>query len=90
MKKNQIRLIGGLFFALLFIFNVSLVIIAVIKNDDIYVAYAILLSCFQFYIYHKSSLSKTFFKADKTEPMQTIQYQRADKPQPKYHEIYPN
>ncbi|MFD0750269.1 hypothetical protein ACFQZS_08965 [Mucilaginibacter calamicampi] len=90
MKKNQIRPLGGLYLALLFIFNISLVAIAVIKNDDIYVAYAILISCFQFYICHKSRVFRILFSVDTPESQRPMQPRDAHKKEPKYHEIHLN
>ena len=70
MKNYQIRPLGGLYFALLFVFNIALVTIAVFENNDIYVAYAILISSLQFYVYEKWKLSRFLFAAE----VQTVEH----------------
>ena len=87
MKNLQIRSLTGLIFTLLFILNVSLVVIAVVKNNDLYVAYAILLSCAQFYLYDRFKISRIFFESDVHESAQTVKYDREGKKNIKYHEI---
>lgn len=87
MKNFQIRSLIGLIFTLLLMFNIGLIVIAVIKNDDLYVAYAILLSCVQFYFYERFKISRIFFESDVRESVQTIKYCDADKKDIRYHEI---
>jgi hypothetical protein len=84
MKNFQIKSLAGL---LLFIFTITLVIIAVIKNDDLYVAYAILLSCVQFYLYKRFNISRIFFEGNVHEPVQPIKCRHIDKKGIRYHEI---
>ncbi len=90
MKNLKIRPLGGLYFALLFIFNITLVTIAVVKNDDLYVAYAILLSCSQFYIYQKCRMWRIFFAYDCHDD--TPEYHCGDEKEKfdRYYQINPN
>jgi len=90
MKNFQIRSLKGLFFSLVFIFNISLVVIAVIKNNDLYLAYAILLSCAQFYIYERFKISRIFFESDMHGNAQTVKYRDTEKRDLKYYDINAN
>jgi hypothetical protein len=90
MKNFQIRSLAGPCFALLFVFNISLVTIAVIKNDDLYVAYAIVLSCVQFYLYERFKVSRIFFEGDMHDTAQTEKHGHADKKAINYYDINPN
>ena len=90
MKNFQIRSSAGLYFALLFVFNIGLVAIAVIKNDDLYVAYAIVLSCVQFYLYERFRISRIFFEGDVHDTAQTVKYGRQEKKAASYYDINPN
>ncbi len=85
MKNLSIRSLKDLIFTLLFIFNVCLVVIAVIKNDDLYIAYAILLSCAQFYLYEKFKSSRIFFTCDTHEFAHTDEYAHGKRM--KYYDI---
>ena len=87
MKNLPIRPLVGLSFALLFVFNICLVITAIIKSDDLYVAYAILLSCAQFYFYEKFKVSRIFFECDTHEPAHTENHAHVDKKGIKYYEV---
>lgn len=87
MKNFQFRSLTGLIFALLFISNISLVVIAVINSNDLYAAYAILLSCAQFYLYRKFKILRIFFECDVHQPVQASNYGRADKKSIKRYEI---
>nr|WP_294790276.1 hypothetical protein [uncultured Mucilaginibacter sp.] len=88
MKNSQNRSLAGLIFILLFIFNVSLVVIAVLKNDDLYIAYAILMSYVQFYLYHKFKISRFFFECDVDGSSQTIKH--PDEKGGRYYDVNPN
>jgi hypothetical protein len=90
MKNFQIRSLTGLSFALLFIFNICLIITAVIKSDDLYVAYAILLSCAQFYLYEKFKMYRILFECDTHEYARSVKYRNADETAIKHYEINPN
>jgi 4-amino-4-deoxy-L-arabinose transferase-like glycosyltransferase len=87
MKNFQIRSLTGLIFALLFIFNISLVLIAVIKNDDLYIAYAILLSCGQFYLYEKFKLYRILFACNSDEFAHTDNHAHTDGKRMKHYDI---
>lgn len=88
MKNSQNRSLAGLIFILLFIFNISLVVTAVLKNDDLYIAYAILISCVQFYLYHKFKISGFFFECDLNGSAQTIKHD--DEKGGRYYDVNPN
>lgn len=90
MKNFQNRSLTGLIFTLLFIFNLSLVVIAVVKNDDLYVGYAILLSCVQFYLYERFKISRIFFEGDMHDLAQTVKHEHVDKKALNYYDINPN
>ena len=90
MKNLQIRSLSGLCFALFAILNISLVIIAVIKNDDLYVAYAILLSCAQFYLYEKLKLGRIFFESDVQDAPRISDCNKAEKKGTEYYRINSN
>lgn len=91
MKNLKIRPLGGLYFALLFILNVTLVTIAVIKSDDLYVAYAILLSSAQFYIYEKFKISRIFFECDTHHDYgETQEYTQVDETGIRHYDIHLN
>ncbi|MGY3212629.1 hypothetical protein [Mucilaginibacter sp. HD30] len=90
MKNIPIRSLTGLIFSLLFMFNVSLVVLAVIKNDDLNMAYAILLSCAQFYLYERFNISRIFFESDIVEHPKTVKNRRGQKTNLKYYDINPN
>lgn len=87
MKNFQIRSLVGLCFALLFVFNIALVIIAVIKNDDLYVAYAIFLSSAQFYLYEKFKISRIFFESEVNDLSHTEGYSRVDERHMRHYDI---
>jgi hypothetical protein len=90
MKNFQIRCLAGLSFVLLFIFNISLVVIGVIKGDDLYVAYAILLSCAQFYLYEKLKISRMFFESHVSDLVNTERYSRVDERHMRQYDIHLN
>jgi hypothetical protein len=87
MKNLQIRPLVGLSFAILFVFNICLVITAVIKSDDLYVAYAILVSCAQFYLYEKLKISRIFFESDVSDLAHTEGYSRVDERHMRHYDI---
>ena len=87
MKNLQIRPLIGLSFVLLFIFNISLVITAVVTSNDLYVAYAILLSCSQFYLYEKLKISRVFFESDVSDLAHTEGYSRVDERHIRHYDI---
>lgn len=78
MKNFQIRSLTGLIFTLFFVLNISLVIIAVLKNDDLYIAYAILLSCAQFYLYEKFKSTRILNGSDTDESNCNTPYNNVD------------
>ncbi len=61
MKNLKIWSLAGLFLVIIFLFDIGLVVVAIIKNNDLYVAYAILVSCLQLYVYEKLKLSRFVF-----------------------------
>ncbi len=79
----------GLFFALIFLVDIGLVVIAVIKDNDLYVAYAILISCLQFYLYEKLKMSRLFFnmRVDTTRDDEVIPEKVSTHSQVKYYNI---
>lgn len=90
MKNFQISPLTGFFLTSIFVFNITLLVIAVIKNDDLYVAYAIVLSCLQFYIYKKFKIPGIFFESDVHDTAQTVKYGHQDKKTINYYDINPN
>ena len=54
MKKNRFRSGIGLVFTLLFVFNIGVVVAAVMANNYVLIGLGIMLSCFQYYLHELS------------------------------------